>query len=429
MQASQSEKSDQSNLFLNYPSIFSLGFLMPLYLFLQYMLAPLLFFFANAIGINIPFLERFLDLEGYSDAVFLATIGTISLTFAFFLFPVHNYKKALEVDWNLKKSVNISMIFFFSNILYRAFKYSFGSGEYQEVHYNNLIGPLWVGIILFPSKFQLYAGLVALISYFSADISTRYILKKRVAFVLIVLIGTGLITRSRTAIFAPLLCISFVITLMGEKRHKKMLAYFLLTSVPLVLVVKNYVRSSADIDNEATNLFVGLAEVLQRISMLDSLTAVVGYFKHPVWGESIPVMFINSLEVLPSAIKDWALSGDPAYMGGNEFGRMFGLIGPYDDKTGVALPMIGDLYLNFGLLGVICGLALFGCFAKLLQYKAVMQPTCSRVLLLTSCLPLLVSGHEHQIGVFLAEFLRILIFYLLVRMFVLIPAKKNSIVK
>lgn len=404
--------------FINPVGLFSVGVLAPLYLLIQYLLVPTLFYLSGLASYDLSFLERFSEIEDHSYAIALAVGGAISFLLAFQLFPGHRRKKLLLVDWNISRAFRLAAFIFYGNILYRAFNYFSGIGVYPEGHYNNLLGPEWIGIILFTSKFQLYATIIATVAYLSATPIEQKKIQHSVFLIIGFMIFSGLITRSRTAIFAPLLCLSFVCSLMLSRGQFRKIIYFLLAFVPLAWGVKSYVRSFGELETGSSHLITGFADLFQRMSMLDNLTQVIGHFKEPVWGASIPVMFVLALGQMPDAVKQWAMEGNPDYIGGNEFGQMFGLAAPGDFNTGVALPMIGDLFLNFGWVGVILGMALFGIFAKWLQDWMAFNPSCSRVFFFAAMLPLLVNGQEHQIGIWLADIFRLTCIFFLVRFFV-----------
>jgi len=51
---------------------------------------------------------------------------------------------------------------------------------------------------------------------------------------------------------------------------------------------------------------------------------------------------------------------------GNEFGRAYGIINPDNFQTSVGSTIIGDLYMNFGLWGIILGMLIIGALYRLI---------------------------------------------------------------
>jgi hypothetical protein len=50
---------------------------------------------------------------------------------------------------------------------------------------------------------------------------------------------------------------------------------------------------------------------------------------------------------------------------GNEFGRAYGLVANNDRRTSIAFPEYAEFYLNFGVLGMVLGMAVIGAFLRL----------------------------------------------------------------
>jgi hypothetical protein len=61
----------------------------------------------------------------------------------------------------------------------------------------------------------------------------------------------------------------------------------------------------------------------------------------------------------------------PTFQYFNDIGHTAGLIGPFDDVTTIVYTSIGELYLNFGDLGVPLGMLVIGLLSRWL-YQALM---------------------------------------------------------
>lgn len=68
----------------------------------------------------------------------------------------------------------------------------------------------------------------------------------------------------------------------------------------------------------------------------------------------------------------------PTFQYFNDIGHTAGLIGPFDDVTTIVYTSIGELYLNFGDLGVPLGMLVIGMLSRWL-YQALMVGTRSRM--------------------------------------------------
>jgi hypothetical protein len=103
---------------------------------------------------------------------------------------------------------------------------------------------------------------------------------------------------------------------------------------------------------------------------------------------------------------------------GNVFGRMVGLLPPTDFVTGVAVTNMGDLYINFGLSGIVVGMFLTGILYKILSSSCCGQRGPLFVLIYSLMWPILVHGMESPITVLYANSLKMIVLCLFVHIFV-----------
>ena len=80
----------------------------------------------------------------------------------------------------------------------------------------------------------------------------------------------------------------------------------------------------------------------------------------PFWeGESYyPILF--------KPIPRFIMPDKPEEVSGSWFGHLYGLITPENITTSINLPQMVELYGNFGLIGVIAGMFIFGLIYRLL---------------------------------------------------------------
>jgi hypothetical protein len=102
---------------------------------------------------------------------------------------------------------------------------------------------------------------------------------------------------------------------------------------------------------------LGLGVTAERLNMLAIVAPIVRWTpsKYPF------LMGKTLVETLISFLPPRFLLPKPEiHVGGNAFAHQFQLIGPTDNLTSVGLTRVGELYLNFGTLGVIAGMTVEG---------------------------------------------------------------------
>jgi len=403
---------------------FSLAFLVPVFIFLQFLMVPLLTLIDDTGLLTVSFLDRYETPHAFLGQSYLALGAIGAFLLGTYSFNPRPQKLPFRVDWDLKRAVVAAQLVYWGNIAYRCGNYFLGTGTFPEEHYNNLIGPLWVGVIFFPSPYQILAVLVSVVAYLSGDPQERKQLRIHAIILVIAILMSGGITRSRTASFAPLLSLCFVAVFLGSKAVRRGVLATVVVALPAVAVIKYLLRTT-----ETDSLLqTALGEVFHRIAMNNVLIQVVDYFKEPVWGASFVVMFLNSF-LPPSVLAYLGTDVDQLYVGGNEFGRAFGLAAPEDYSTGVAIPLVADAYLNFFLPGVLIVFFLYGILARRVQQRVSRQPSCSNVFVFAGLLPLAVNGMEHQFGIILANLVRFLLLYALVSSYIRFPKYAKHLVK
>lgn len=100
---------------------------------------------------------------------------------------------------------------------------------------------------------------------------------------------------------------------------------------------------------------------------------------------------------------------------GNEFGRESGILSPDDRVTAVSPLFIGELLINFGVGGMVAGMALLGMFAKALYVVLVGEKTSPTGILAYSIVWIeLMKGTEGWIAPLFAGLVKLLILVLVI---------------
>jgi oligosaccharide repeat unit polymerase len=391
-----------------------------IYILIQYFTLAILVLLGGLFSFDPEFLERFFQFEsGLLQNIDLLLLGTFSFIIGSYGKSVYTIKH-VRIDWNLKNAVSFATIVYFGTIFYRFITYFVLGASINDEHYGNVLGPAWIGYLIFPSKYQIYSAIICLIAIFSNKNDFNH---KRIAIAIVVLVFTaGALTRSRYAVFAPFISFLFILVIMSSKVDANRLIKVSFIIIPIIMIMKGMVRST-----EVSSVDGHIGEVFHRLSMVVNFNVVVNHFDEPVWGRSIiPVLFTN-LSVIPDFITNYVLEGvDPLILGGNYFGRYFGLAASTDENTGVAFPLMADLYLNFGVVGICLGMFLFGLVIRRLVHVIRHKPSCTKIFLVSILIPLFLHGQESQIGSWLAELLRIFIFFTLCKMLFVVK-NTNSI--
>jgi hypothetical protein len=102
---------------------------------------------------------------------------------------------------------------------------------------------------------------------------------------------------------------------------------------------------------------------------------------------------------------------------GNALGRSIGLLPPTDTVTSVGPTSIGDLYLNFGLGGVLLGMMIGGALLKILYYFLITRGNCLSSLMIYSVVWLeVIKGSEDWIAPVAAGIVKLFIIFFIVHL-------------
>jgi hypothetical protein len=151
---------------------------------------------------------------------------------------------------------------------------------------------------------------------------------------------------------------------------------------------------SARLDNP--RVFVDL--LLSRFYGIDSIAVIIGHVRqtgHYLMGSSLA-------EVLYWFVPRAVWPGKP-YTFSYTFGRLFGGYVGWGEGSFATTTLFGELYFNFGILGVVAGSFIFGVFARAVYaYLIGKIQTKSAIILYAICLIQLVEFTEGPIGAHVA---------------------------
>lgn len=169
------------------------------------------------------------------------------------------------------------------------------------------------------------------------------------------------------------------------------------------------IEAASQLGSQGPSEFVGtgLSATVSRLSEAASLTILLEKGSAPV---TLPRW--STLQWVPEAFVPRAVMPSKADPGrfGNSYSRAYGLSDPGNTRTSVTVTHPGELYLNFGLLGVVVGMPLVG-----LLYRVVSTALQSRrgdpgvlALYAVASWPLLES-HENVIALGLVGTIKVLL--------------------
>lgn len=107
----------------------------------------------------------------------------------------------------------------------------------------------------------------------------------------------------------------------------------------------------------------GFTATFTRLSSITSVAAILDAGRDRIAQPPGQTLLWAGESVVPRALAPGKF--DPGLFG-NDFGRAYGLLGASDRKTSIAITQFGELYLDFGLVGVVVGMCIVGGFYRLL---------------------------------------------------------------
>lgn len=353
------------NIFKNF-DVFELGNSFILWYFLLFAILPAAIYLSGKeIGFSFSFKTVFYLIAGI---VFFVAGHYFS-----FLKFYQNSKITgfFKKEWNYKKSYYIAAVLFILDlavktirVVYDGYFHIKKSQAFLDSQFYSLVGLLdWIGAIILA---------IAFINYFRfLKIGDKNYLKWRwIAWGLFIFeFSYGFFSLSRFAAIIPVL-VYLIIRHYSFGRNYLQAAIVILAVFILIFPILNFIRIPGVF--YATNLLNGANQKTDITTSgitefaSDSLLRRIGYpavIIHNVFNKTDKFEYGRSfLDIFISLGPPRFIWKDkPIIAGrGNEFGRQVGVLDSKDYTTSVGPGIVGDLYMNFGFIGIIAGMFFFG---------------------------------------------------------------------
>ncbi|MEK7479085.1 MAG: oligosaccharide repeat unit polymerase, partial [Patescibacteria group bacterium] len=174
---------------------------------------------------------------------------------------------------------------------------------------------------------------------------------------------SGLLTGNRL----PVITVIMIYAVVRHYAHKKSWKHFvavLAFNVMVVMPVGSFIERPGDMRSALKTSKpsqVILDSTIGRFSQNVVVSAIIEKTEQYSYGKSLLNIFV-SLGPPRFIWKDKPIISPR----GNEFGRRYGIINSFDFNTNVGPTMVGDLYMNFGVWGIMGGLFLIGFLFRFL---------------------------------------------------------------
>jgi hypothetical protein len=122
----------------------------------------------------------------------------------------------------------------------------------------------------------------------------------------------------------------------------------------------------------------------------------------------------------------WENKPESANVKSNEFGHKIGILTSDDNVTGIGPTVIGDWYMNFGIIGIIAGMFLTGMiFRAIYNYFIIETGVSSAGILIYSVVWIqLIKGIEDWIAPIYVGLFRLLAILLIIHLFLVKKIKE-----
>jgi hypothetical protein len=404
--------------------IFSLGVSLSIYCFLQYLFTPIVWWFAQSIDalgwLNYVFVHfDFMGVEIFtSKSIIYSLLGLSAFTAGYLFLPKKITKirnGILKRTWACGKAETMFWVLFIGGFALKLLKLLIGvdfSGSvpgylFNQPHIAFLLSLNWLHF--------LGISIINIAHLEAKSVGSASVARLRVTshfaniFVIVVSLASGSVTSTALPIITLLVIRQFY---MPIPVVRMILIFSSLGFVILVLkyITKNIIFENPSAFDEDRFILFGLFYMLFfRVNMSHVVNAVIESGQSEFSGGTLGQFWVD---LLPYGM-DRVNAFD-----GNVFGRMVGLLPPTDFVTGVAVTNMGDLYINFGLSGIVVGMFLTGILYKILSSSCCGQRGPLFVLIYSLMWPILVHGMESPITVLYANSLKMIVLCLFVHIFV-----------
>lgn len=405
--------------------IFSMGISYALYAFVQYIFTPICWWVTHY-TIEIGLINEVFAIFEYNDLEVFTTrslnyslIGIAVFFIGFFLPSAKFFRKKTGIAtrrWNERRAEVVFWGLLLSGFLLKTLKVMAGVSIAEVVEMNIKHGYFTNPLISFYFSFnwlQFLALTVINVTYQEAKkekLSSQKRLKiltyGYTLFFLVVTFTTG----GKSATLFPLLGLLIIKQYYSTKKvnfPKVILSISAL--VVLIFAVKQLLAEYFEAVGYSTGPEYGLGFVLaynlfNRLNMSHVMAAVIEKGQQAYPGGTLEQFWVNM---------SFYGSDKTNVFDGNEFGRAIGVATANDFSTGVASTNMGELFINFGILGIVFGMFLTGILYKFL-FVNCRQQFPFFVMLYAMMWPILIHGMESPITVLYATTIKMVSLCMLV---------------
>lgn len=385
-----------------------------IYLFAQLFFTPLLVgLFAH------PELVRVVESELYFPMATMFTVESVAISVLGYISFLIGGRFRLplvtsgthEIDWHAPNVVRVFWIFFVFGFVWKILRFLHG-GSFQisgaEV---GVFGDV-VTFFLSLNWFHVIALPFLAIAYYENKASHQCI-ARYYPFVLSFYLINGLINGAVSFFIFPLL-----MHLAIRQRYQKIeFSWIFVFGLIIILVVYFKVFMKAFLLGDPENVVTIFAPLTILVNRISTSFVVASITNDPdfSYGYGIVEQFMYSMRVpgFEYAVPD-----------GNGLGHAYSLIAIDDFRTGMAISLVGDLFLHWGPIGVTTGMFLIG-----LLYRQVTTLTESKRrlswIVYAALYPIMLHGLESPVSVLIAAIFKMAVlcvaFYHFGRLFLLPP--------
>lgn len=383
-----------------------------IYLFVQLFSTPLL------VGlIAHPELVRVVESELYFPMATMFTVESVAISVLGYISFLIGGRVRLplvtsethEIDWHAPNVVRMFWIFFVFGFVWKIFRFLYGGSVQISGAEVGVFGDV-ITFFLSLNWFHMIALPFLAIAYYENKGSHQGI-ARYYPLVLSFYLINGLLNGAVSFFIFPLL-----MHLAIRQRYQKIEFSWIFGFVLIIIIVvyfKVFMKALiiGDVENIVT-IFAPLTILVNRIST-SFIVASITNDPNFSYGYGIVEQFMYSMGV-PGF--------DYAKPDGNVLGHVYSLISIDDFSTGMAISLVGDLFLHWGPIGVGVGMFFIGVL-----YRSVTALTESRRrlpwIVYAALYPIMLHGLESPLSVLIAAILKMsalcLVFYHFGRLFLL----------
>lgn len=417
--------------------IFSIGISYALYAFIQYILTPICWWVTHDI-VEIEIINQVFEIYEYNgmkiftlQSVFYSVIGIITFFSGYFFFPAKIFRKETGIiirGWDVRRVEVIFWGLLLTGFAIKTLKILLGVSIEEVVEINIKHSYLLNPIVIFYLSlnwFHLLALIVINVTYQEAkkeNLSSQKRLMILTYVYTIFYLTVSLTTGGKTATFFPLLGLLIIKKYYYTKSIHLLKTIILMSALVIfVFVVKQLLViyfEAEGYDIESSLIFSLVYILFNRLNMSHVMVGVIEKGKQAFPDGTLGQFWVD--------MAFYGL-GKQNVFDGNEFGRAIGVAMPHDYSTGVAVTNMGDLYINFGILGIIFGMFLTGILYKIL-FSNCQQRAPFFVMIFALMWPILIHGMESPVTVLYAVSIKMTTLCLLVHLAIVykLPMKPSK---